>query len=639
VAAGRIAALRDKHGDALYALFEKEARALWDSAAEKDRPAVAERLAEAYPNAAVTHTALLEFARAREKADRPGAAAWACRRLLQLGTTKEEETAALVRLARAYERQGCWAEARTVWLRLDRHFGAAQVLDLAPKRTAHDFVSEHLRGPPFRPTDPLLSALALPLSRSWQLRLAPGEFALSLAPSGSGPAADCVWTVRPSGERGELVCQSASTGKERWACPLPFVPTWLGGHADTVVAAGPSGVACIGLEGGRLFWYFAAPVHNRHPTSTGDSVRVALDSRPPGPLTEFHLAGGRLFLLQGGQRLFALNAGSGQVLWHRCAPGSAFALAPPQGLFFPHYYAGPECVLIQTGTGRRWRLDAATGRRLQDEAADVPSPQTPLRLDEHNLCLVSGPRQVVLLDPATGSRRWTFQLTGSTTLSGEPPRIVGNAAALLVVIPSNVGYFLQRVNLLTGKGSWPRPQLLRLDHAGTSGWALDDTAVYYARGAFLCARSLDTGDLLWERSLPGPAQDWRVFRLRDQLLVFPAAPAAPGFLFRWLFGSLQWTMSVPSGARGRHDLPVLCCDPQSGRLVQRLNFRPPPTPALVRVRTTEEANVLPTLLGTRERALPLCPTVSYCQGRLIVALPGVVWAVTGENQPAALPKD
>jgi cellulose synthase operon protein C len=636
-AAGRIAALRAKHGDAVYAPFEKEARALREGAAEKGRPALAERLAEAYPNAAVTRTALLDLGRRHEKAHRLLAAAAAYRRALPLGLPKAEEIAALMGLARAYEGMGCSAEARATWLRLDGRHGPEPLPDSAPQRTAHDFVTEHLRGLP--PTTVSLPALGPPLYRSWQVRLGAGEFALPLSDSGPGPAADVVWTVRPRGKGAELVCRSASAGSERWACPLPFVPTWLAAHADVVVAAGAGGAAGIGLEAGRLLWHFPAPAHNRHPTATGDRLRVALDPQPPDPLTEFRLAGGRLLLLQGGRRLFALGADSGQVLWYRIAPGAAFALPSPRGQFFPRFYAGPECVLIQTGSGRLWRLDAATGRLLQDEATDGPCPQAPLRLDERNLCLVTGPRQVVLLDPVTGSQRWTYSLTGGTTLTGEAPRVTGNARALLVVIPANVGYFLQRINLLTGKAPWPRPQLLRLDHADTSGWALDDTAVYYPCGGFLCARSLDTGELLWEQPLPGPGRNWRAFRLRDQLLVYPGPAAAPGFLFRWLFGSLQWTMSVPPGAGGRHDFPVLCCDPRTGQVVQRLNFRQAPAAALVRTRTTEEATLLPTLLGTREPAVPPSPTVSFCQGRMIVALPGVVWAVAGDDNHSATPKD
>jgi hypothetical protein len=217
--------------------------------------------------------------------------------------------------------------------------------------------------------------------------------------------------------------------------------------------------------------------------------------------------------------------------------------------------------------------------------------------------------------------------------------VVGNSQALLVVIPANVGYFLQRINLLAGKASWPGPQLLRLGHADTAGWALDDTAVYYAGGGCLCARSLDTGELLWEQSLPGLGRSWRVFRLRDQLLVYPGPEPAPGFLFRWLFGSLQWTMSVPPGAGGRHDFPVHCYDPRTGQVVQRLNFRQAPAAALVRARTNEEATLLPTLLGTRGPAVSISPTVSFCQGRMTVALPGVLWSVAGQDDHSGAPKE
>ena len=542
-------------------------------------------------------------------------------------------------LARSYEGMGCVAEARAAWLRLDGRHGAAQVPDLSRQGTAHDFVTQHLRGPSLSSAPAPLPALGLPLSRAWQVRLAPGEFALQTSAEGPGPTAEVVCTVRPRGGGVELVCHNAATGADRWACPLPFAPTWLAGHADIVVAAGAAGAAGIEVEGGHLLWHFPAPVHNRHPTTTGDRLRVAGGPQPPEPLTQFRLAAGRLFLLQGERRLLALGADTGHVLWHRRAPGAAFALPPPQGLFYPSFYAGPECVVIRTGSGRLRRLDAATGRLLQDEAADGPCPQAPLRLDEHNLCVVSGPRQVALLDPTTDSQRWAYSLTGSTTLTGEAPWVIGNSRALLVVIPANVGYFLQRIHLLTGKGSWPRPQLLRLDDADLTGWALDDTAVYYPSGGRLCARSLDTGDLLWEQPLPGPARIWRVFRLRDQLLVYPGPAAVPGFLFRWPLGTLQWTLSVPPGAGGRHDFPVQCCDPRTGQVVQRLNFRQAPAAALVRSRTTAEATLLPTLLGTREPAVALTPTVSFCQGRLIVALPGVLWAVAGPKDHSPMPTD
>ena len=96
---------------------------------------------------------------------------------------------------------------------------------------------------------------------------------------------------------------------------------------------------------------------------------------------------------------------------------------------------------------------------------------------------------------------------------------------------------------------------------------------------------------------------------------------------------------MPPGAGGRHDFPVLCCDPRSGQVVQRLNFPQAPTAALVRTRTTAEATLLPTLLGTREPAASLSPTVFFCQGRMIVALPGAVWAVAGDAPPGTTRND
>ena len=44
------------------------------------------------------------------------------------------------------------------------------------------------------------------------------------------------------------------------------------------------------------------------------------------------------------------------------------------------------------------------------------------------------------------------------------------------------------------------------------------------------------------------------------------------FQFRWLAGALQWTEWLAPEEKPGRDYPIVCCDPKTGRLVQRLNF-------------------------------------------------------------------
>src|SRR3712207_6958167 len=58
---------------------------------------------------------------------------------------------------------------------------------------------------------------------------------------------------------------------------------------------------------------FRSPAHARPAFSPADRLRVLLDPAGPEPLSDFRLAGGRVFCLQGLRRLFALDAETGRV--------------------------------------------------------------------------------------------------------------------------------------------------------------------------------------------------------------------------------------------------------------------------------------------------------------------------------------
>jgi hypothetical protein len=429
---------------------------------------------------------------------------------------------------------------------------------------------------------------------------------------------------------------------------LPFVPRWAACLVDLVVAAGDLGVACVRQDDGQTVWEFAAPPSALYP-GTADGRGPMPDWQAPESLSGFQLAAGRLFFFQGERRLFALDGMTGAVLWHCWAPGAEFRLPYPQGRFAPGYHAGPRTVLLQATAGKRLLLDGATGRTLHEAAtARHPWPRPPLALDERTLCLVTDERHVVLIDTFTGRDVWTHTLTGASTLSGEAPQVFGRGETLLLVTARNIGYRLQRLDRATGKPSWSRSPLLLTAALDVSLWALDREAVYHVQDQVLIARSLTAGQVLWEQRLgEGSSAAWQVRRGEGWALAYPAvdtAPASAGasaarrFRFRSPAGSLQWDygpLLAPGGA-----FPVLCCDPKTGRPVQRLNIRPQPQARTARqVRSTQ---------GGRGRSLALRtspllaseagPVVRFSPLRAVVAVGGDVWGLSvGEvdNPPAS----
>ncbi len=578
---------------------------------------------------------LLDIARRDASADRWEEAATAFRQAAAIPLPVRYRLHALIRAAQVWQDAGQTARAVAVWETIhgDAALRRIQVIDRKglPAWAGDSAATAiaRLRGdrPPVRPTEPPPQRAAdptgpsLPLFRTWHTTLDNDECVLE---DGRDTDPELLLTGSPN----TLSCRNTTSGALRWQLPLPFEPRWAGSWGDRILAGGDRGVAGLRRENGELLWHFAAPASDRHPTAALDNVRVVLDPQASEPLTAFQLVSGRLFFLQGQRRLFALDAGTGTVLWQQGAPDAGLRLPYPHGRFSSYYRADTETVLVQI-CGQRRLLDAATGRAIQ-QAADGGElwRRPPLELDEQTLAIVPDNRHIVLLDGRTGTVRWTRTLTTGTTLSGEIPQLLGGGDLLLCVTPTNIGYELQRLDRATGKPVWPQPYLLAMKTLDTSGWSFDHDTVYFAEDRLLTARSLADGGGLWQRPLE-PGASWRVRRVGDFLAVYPVLPAAREQLrFRSPLGPVQWNMDrslTPEAV-----FPVLCCDPKTGERIERLNFRIE-SPARLRIgkrRTGGEDRPSLVVQASSWLAGADGPVVRLATPRPFIAAGGEVWGLS-----------
>jgi outer membrane protein assembly factor BamB/tetratricopeptide (TPR) repeat protein len=571
-AADRIAELVRRHGPRVYESAEKQAKDLLVMAQGSRQAEVLQRLVGEFPNASVAGPALLRLAKLHEQANQPGKAARVYRCLLFHGwpvVKKEDRIVARADLARAYEKQGCYPAARAAWQALaDRH-GDCLCPALDRGRKLRDLVALQLKKPAYRTllTTPR-GKLELPLLRSWQRP--PPATDDALAPRGrllvpeQGPCNPVIFLVGGGDSNWQLTCREVTGGKLRWEQKLSHRPTWAGYRPGAVIVAGPDGVQSLSLTDGSLLWEFTPP----------SLPLVSYSPRSAGRLVAFQLTRSSVYFLEDGRRLFALDADSGAVRWSRWAPAAQVRPLFPAGRFNPLFYADERWLVVQVGSLKRWVLDRKTGRVVRQTAADKSFwVRRPRPVGAGRLCLVPDPGQVVLFDPATGKDVWKYRggpSSASTLVTGEPPRVVCDGKTLVVIETRNVGYQLERLDPRTGKRLWKAgfrlvPEAIDPDHV-----AIGPSAFYYVARNVLSARSLAGGKLLWSRPLAGPAATWRAVDCGGAVLAYPAYIRLEP---KWYWLALGETvLSLPLQVRTEVTIPVLCCDPKDGRLLQRLNF-------------------------------------------------------------------
>lgn len=567
----QIARLMELHGAKVYAKFETQAPR-FDAEDPKTAEKMARLIAE-FPNASSTFLVMRQLAAQEEQAGRHAEAAALHRRLLQWPANQPQRAQVLAGLARHYQRHRWPEAARAVWRRLAREHGGQKIAALDPTRTVEEFVADELKRPEYEIVPAMPPNLGLPLSRTWQVRLADekSERLLSM-PS---PHADRLFFARNDGA---LICRDAATGKECWrrtrneSSSRSVLFTWIATQADLVLAAGPDGIAAFAGAGGARLWSF-------DPASED------------GPLASFQLAGGRLYCLQGQRRLWALDAETGNVHWAKWAPGAQVGVSSPGGKFHSFALVGWDRVAVQPSCGQARVLDARTGGTLHRlEARGDPWQGPPVAFDERRVCFRPDPKNLVVFDVSSGKIGWRRAMERPVSLSGEPLQIAAAGDGLLAIVSRNQGHELIRFDAATGKFSWSQPVYLGVERPDLAQASWDRNAIYLPVNGVLHAISPRDGKRLWSCPLGEAPGGWRVGIAGNYLLAHPREadpelPFAPA-LRRYLPANPHGV--YPTSAPFAADLPgilavlrqaqspsrfrLVVLDSRDGQLLQRLNF-------------------------------------------------------------------
>jgi outer membrane protein assembly factor BamB len=557
--ADRLAQLVRSQGPDLYAPYDRRARDLLDRATEADDPHLLDELVRSYPAAAVVPDALLARAAIDERQGRHADAGHAYQQLLHRDAGDVPSARALLGLARSYEARGLGPAARDAFAEAQARFPALRLP--GDSRSVGSLAAEGIarQGP-----DGDLAArpeLDVPLRRRWSARWPGADDARPLPIAGTPPTPATGRILLVHGPRVGPI--DPATGQVAWTADLnapALSATYL---TDRLIVATASRVVALDFATGQPRWSYG-PDANDPALAPDDADALprnpfarpgrtpgpdGASPLPDGPLRQVRAANGRVYALQGDRLLLALDAETGQVEW-------SLHVAADQSIG-PRWMIHADRVLVQRlgASPAILLLDAASGLRLAEQAqppgAALAWTRDPQPIDDQHAAIVAEDRSVSLLDLQAGALVWSYREPPALP-RGAPPRVLGDRSRLLVL---RDGSELVRLDPATGQKLWSR--LLGLEDLGESpdALALDGNRVYAicGPGPALAAYDLDHGNPLWSRPLSGgPPSGWTLHAAGRFLVAHPNPPHAQ------------------QADDPLHNLPLVVCERDSGRLVQRL---------------------------------------------------------------------
>lgn len=353
------------------------------------------------------------------------------------------------------------------------------------------------------------------------------------------------------------------------------------------VVAGPLAVAVYASDRVPV-WVFRVPTTDPLPPIPGP-FRITTDAMlPTTELSGFRLTGSWLIARLGDRHLIAFDLKSRRVAWVLGTNGKLGfrPLGFPDAIQFgPVSSATGRMVVVQISDGRRWFLQAETGRILDIPSFNEPTAKVwwslpPAEVEANRLAISDGPGLVRLLNLSTGLVRWTYQDVREASLAGGAPQVRAWGGNLVVAVHRNHGIELDRLELSNGRSAWKGGSaFLDADRVNLANADADADRIYVPAGNTLAAFSLKDGKPAWEAELPDAhgAGGWVVKAGQQCVIAYPEAAIPRESVANVLlrvgrsFRNDPQATRLPALLAGLYDawvarsVPVLLFDPETGK--------------------------------------------------------------------------
>jgi outer membrane protein assembly factor BamB len=266
----------------------------------------------------------------------------------------------------------------------------------------------------------------------------------------------------------------------------------------------------------------SGPLHQLWDQETGKGSDS--DSRLTAPPI---IAGGRIYVLDAEDHLFALNAGSGAPLWDReLAPqgseniwatmsfgaiGSDTRIDPTKGFGGGAAFDDGK-LFVSTGFGDLYALDPASGKVLWQDHVGVPMINAPVA-NGGRVFISSVDNHFHAYAEADGRELWDHQ--GITEAASILESTSAAVAGEYVIVPYTSGE-LYAIRVTNGQVAWS--DTLTKTGGVTALSALDDIAgrpvidrdmvFAISHSGVMAAINLNTGDRVWSRDIGGIDTPW-----------------------------------------------------------------------------------------------------------------------------------
>ena len=584
-ASAAIARLIAQQGRAVYAMVEPRAtREIAVRQAERDLPGL-HRVLKQYPHAEVATQTWLRLAARERDAGQFQTASSIHARLVDEAVSLPERAAATISWAGSLEAAGYWRTSHRVWSHLATAGLAELTIDYGGMpRTGDEIARERLSRPEYRPYEPIDSAKAGYLDRTWTLSLTNmGDAAHREATAATGtppakvfvPEGDppshslaCILIHRPSEPTGTgesmLECRDRETGTVRWRRAHSVAPRWVAYAETHLLVATEDQLSALTLEEGRSLWEVTLFREALVRIQTG----VQLRARDHWVIAFDQQTG-----------LSLIDSRTGEMAW-------SFL---PRGRVQSKWSCGSKQIVLQTlQPASTWLVDIASAHRVTEmPGLTEPWQCVPVIDESGRVTLVTDTRRIECHVAQATSPLWTYR--GGMSFAHVDPVTWTSRRQLLLTVD---GTTLVEISRDTGRVVWSAGLAdLPLTDPARQVIATGNTAFVASRG-LLRSISLKNGERRWEQFLGQGGEQWQVAACGPLIAAWPV-------------------FSRESSAKS-----VVWCDADSGRVVQRLNL-PLETRSLAVVGDERGATVLTDLnvVALRSAEAPTAGQIAGAKSR------------------------